>query len=95
MVTIQCAVVLRYRAVCKQFGANTGRIALCLLVFSAGMFISSTAFLPSTFAMYTTLIAMAAWFYGDFPVAIFAIAAGTIVGWPFAAVLGLVLLVKL
>ncbi|KAK6025100.1 plasmid Maintenance Protein, partial [Ostertagia ostertagi] len=56
---------------------------------STGMFISSTAFLPSSFSMTMNMYAMAAflnekWFY-----AIFCTAISALVGWPFAAVLGL------
>lgn len=51
-----------FRGVCKQFGANTGRITLAVLLISPGMFISSTAFLPSSFCMYMTLLSMGAWF---------------------------------
>jgi alpha-1,2-mannosyltransferase len=39
------------RSICREFGVQVGRLALAFLVFSAGMFISSTAFLPSTFSM--------------------------------------------
>jgi hypothetical protein len=43
-----------FRGICRHFGANTGRITLLFLILSAGMFISSTAFLPSSFCMYMT-----------------------------------------
>ena len=51
-----------YSGLLRQFGANVGRLALCLLVFSAGMFVSSTAFLPSTSSMYLTLLSAGAWY---------------------------------
>lgn len=57
-----------FRGVCKQFGANTGRITLAVLLLSAGMFISSTAYLPSSFCMYMTLLSMGAWFLGHLQV---------------------------
>ena len=41
-----------YVGVTKEIGANVGRITLICLIFSAGMFVASTAFLPSTTSMY-------------------------------------------
>ncbi|XP_016148243.1 LOW QUALITY PROTEIN: alpha-1,2-mannosyltransferase ALG9-like, partial [Sinocyclocheilus grahami] len=51
-----------YKAVCKKFGLHVGRLLLAFLVLSAGMFCSSAAFLPSTFCMYSTVVAMTGWF---------------------------------
>lgn len=53
------------------------------------MFISSTAFLPSTFSMYASCAALAAWWHQRYPLAIFFTAISTLLGWPFAALLGL------
>ena len=55
---------------------------------SPGMFISSTAYLPSSFAMYMTMIATSAYLQSHFRLAIGATAAGSLIGWPFAAVTG-------
>lgn len=77
-----------FRAVCKQFGPNTGRLTLCFLLFSSGMFISCAAFLPSSFAMYLTMTAMAGWWLNQVPVAIFSVALSALLGWPFAGALG-------
>ena len=66
-----------YRGVLCEFGANVGRLCLALLVFSAGMFISSTAFLPSTTSMYLCLLSMGAWFHQKYPLAIFTTALST------------------
>ncbi|XP_064614861.1 alpha-1,2-mannosyltransferase ALG9-like [Liolophura sinensis] len=90
VLAICCALseVYFYKGVCKQFGANTGRIMLCFLLFSTGMFIASSAFLPSSFSMYLTMVAMGAWFLGNNQVAILGIAASAILGWPFAGILG-------
>jgi len=86
-----CAIceVYFYRGVLCEFGANVGRLCLGLLVFSAGMFISSTAFLPSTTSMYLTLISIGAWFHQQYKLAIFATALSTFLSWPFAALIGL------
>lgn len=43
---------LCFRSVCREFGINVGRIMLVILIFSPGMFIASSAFLPSSFSMY-------------------------------------------
>ena len=66
-----------YRGVLCEFGANVGRLCLCLLATSAGMFISSTAFLPSTTSMYLTLLSMGAWFQHQYKLAIFCTAFST------------------
>ena len=50
-----------YVGVTKEIGANVGRITLICLIFSAGMFVASTAFLPSTTSMYLCMIAHGAW----------------------------------
>lgn len=78
-----------YKAVCKKFGLHVGRLMLAFLVLSTGMFCSSAAFLPSSFCMYTTLVAMTGWFQDCTPLAVFGVAAGAIVGWPFSALIGL------
>uniref|UniRef100_A0A9J7WZL4 Mannosyltransferase n=1 Tax=Cyprinus carpio carpio TaxID=630221 RepID=A0A9J7WZL4_CYPCA len=76
-----------YKAVCKKFGLHVGRLLLAFLVLSAGMFCSSAAFLPSTFCMYSTVVAMTGWFQGRPSLAVLGIAAGAIVGWPFSALI--------
>lgn len=48
----------------------------------------SSAFLPSSFCMYTTLVAMTGWFQDSPSLAITGVAAGAIVGWPFSALIG-------
>ncbi|XP_073095931.1 alpha-1,2-mannosyltransferase ALG9 isoform X8 [Manis javanica] len=78
-----------YKAVCKKFGLHVSRMMLAFLVLSTGMFCSSSAFLPSSFCMYTTLIAMAGWYMDKTSIAVLGAAAGAIIGWPFSAALGL------
>lgn len=79
----------RYRAVCREFGVQIGRIWLIFQLFSAGMFTAGTAFLPSTFSMYCSCASLAFWWHQQYPLAIFFVAISTILGWPFAAVLSL------
>ncbi|XP_026938135.1 alpha-1,2-mannosyltransferase ALG9 isoform X1 [Sagmatias obliquidens] len=78
-----------YKAVCKKFGLHVSRMMLAFLVLSTGMFCSSSAFLPSSFCMYTTLIAMTGWYMDKTSFAVLGVAAGAILGWPFSAALGL------
>ncbi|XP_075047014.1 alpha-1,2-mannosyltransferase ALG9 isoform X1 [Mixophyes fleayi] len=78
-----------YKAVCKRFGLHVGRLMLAFLVLSTGMFCSAAAYLPSSFCMYTTVIAMTGWYMEKVSVAVLGVAAGAIWGWPFSAVLGI------
>ncbi|CAN7992185.1 unnamed protein product [Ixodes hexagonus] len=78
-----------YRGVLHRFGPVVARGTLVLLLFSTGMFVSSTAYLPSTFSMYATLVAMGGWFVNDTRVTVLATAVGALLGWPFSAALGL------
>nr|CDJ91310.1 Alg9 mannosyltransferase domain containing protein [Haemonchus contortus] len=84
-----------YNAVCKRWSISIGRFFVIFSMLSTGMFISSAAFLPSSFAMAMNMYAMAAflnekWFYATFCTAVSAL-----VGWPFAAVLGLPIVVDM
>jgi alpha-1,2-mannosyltransferase len=67
-------------------------------VLSPGMFHASTAFLPSSFAMYTTMAGMACfmnWRGGiKTSQAIFWFALGGAIGWPFATALGFPFIVE-
>ncbi|XP_054611345.1 alpha-1,2-mannosyltransferase ALG9 isoform X1 [Dunckerocampus dactyliophorus] len=77
-----------YKAVCKKFGLHVGRLMFAFLLLSCGMFCSSAAFLPSSFCMYTTVVAMTGWFQDSTPLAIMGVATGAIVAWPFSALIG-------
>lgn len=77
-----------YKAVNQRFGSNCARWMLVFSLFAPGMFISSAAFLPSSFSMYFTMLAIAAWILKNYPVSILCIAVSTFVGWPFAGILG-------
>ena len=65
-----------YRAICnsKAFGKYIGLFTLVFLLASAGMFHASTAFLPTTTAMYFCMLGYAGWLEGDSTTAIFATA---------------------
>lgn len=68
------------RAVCREFGVHIGRMCLAFQIFSPGMFLSSTAFLPSSFAMYCFAAACAAWWRQKYPLAIFFTGIGSLLG---------------
>ncbi|RUS34300.1 Alg9-like mannosyltransferase family-domain-containing protein [Jimgerdemannia flammicorona] len=85
-----------YRAVVDEVNPHVGRYVLVALLFSAGMFNASTAYLPSTFAMFMTFLAFThvlrtpsnhsrARTYG----AVLHFALGALLGWPFSAALGI------
>jgi alpha-1,2-mannosyltransferase len=68
------------------------------MIFSPGMFHASASFLPSSFAMYTTMLGMAAFmnWRGGLKTSqgITWFAAGGILGWPFAMALSAPFLVE-
>ncbi|KAL8173571.1 UNVERIFIED_CONTAM: mannosyltransferase, partial [Gekko kuhli] len=78
-----------YKTVCKKFGLHVSRLMLAFLVLSTGMFSSAAAFLPSSFCMYSTVVAMTGWYMDKVSLAVMGVAAGAVVGWPFSAALGL------
>lgn len=78
-----------YKSLMTQFNNHVARLYFVFAALSTGMFISASAYLPSSFAMYCCLIAFAGWFNGNHFLAIFGIALGSLVGWPFFAVLGI------
>lgn len=75
------------RGLLRHFGPNVARLALCFMLLSCGMFISSTAFLPSTFSMYMVYLVYGAWLQQHFRTVILATAASVLVGWPFSGLL--------
>ncbi|KAH9486228.1 Alpha-1,2-mannosyltransferase ALG9 [Psilocybe cubensis] len=85
-----------YRAITERINERVGRYFFFIMLFNAGMWNSATAFLPSTFAMYTTALAFS---YACIPsstgnkrrtlAATVIFALGGIVGWPFALALAI------
>ncbi|WWD21173.1 hypothetical protein CI109_105657 [Kwoniella shandongensis] len=87
-----------FRSVVEHINERVGRYLYFYLMLSAGMWSASVAFLPSSFAMYTTMLASSFWFQ---PVtstprgvartykATFFYALGAILGWPFSAALAI------
>ncbi|CAI9737087.1 alpha-1,2-mannosyltransferase ALG9-like [Octopus vulgaris] len=91
ILAIACSVteLYFYNGVCKLFGAKIGRLMLWFMLFSTGMFISCSSYLPSSFSMYLTMVAMGAWYQKSYHFAILSVAASAFIGWPFSAVLGI------
>ncbi|KAL0581041.1 mannosyltransferase [Marasmius crinis-equi] len=90
-----------YRKVYEKVNHRVGRYLFFILLFNAGMWNASSAFLPSSFAMYTTTLASA---YAIVPstardtrrtlFATLLFATGAIVGWPFALALAIPFVVE-
>jgi alpha-1,2-mannosyltransferase len=72
----------------REFGPNAARVTLGFLLLSAGLFISGTAFLPSSTSMYLTMLSYGAWYNRDFKLAVFFTAMSAFLSWPFAALIG-------
>lgn len=51
-----------YRGVQRVFGPSIARLWLIFSILATGMFVASTAFLPSTFSMYWVLVSYGAWY---------------------------------
>lgn len=77
------------RSICQEFGIHIARLWLIFQIFSVGMFVSSTAFLPSSFAMYFGCSSLAAWWQMRYPLAVVLMAIASLLGWPFAGLLGI------
>ncbi|KAG7189380.1 hypothetical protein KM043_017028 [Ampulex compressa] len=91
LLSVGCALseVYFYKNICREFGIHIARLTLVFLLLSSGMYISSAAFLPSSFSMYLSTVATAAWYARQYELAIFSTAISALLGWPFAALLGL------
>ena len=79
----------------RKFSVSLSRTLTIVLAGNTGMFISTTAFLPSSFAIYFVTLAYAAWWNTRFKLSIFCIAVSALIGWPFSAALGLPIAIDL
>ncbi|ALC46901.1 CG11851, partial [Drosophila busckii] len=97
MLGFGCAVMERfiYKSICREFGIHVGRLWLIFQLFSVGMFVSSTALLPSSFSMYFGCSALAAWWTKQYSLSIFLTAISALLGWPFAALLSVPMVLDL
>ncbi|OIW28273.1 hypothetical protein CONLIGDRAFT_681244 [Coniochaeta ligniaria NRRL 30616] len=82
---------LMWRVICRTLNPRIGLFFILALVFSPGNFHASTAYLPSSFAMYMVMVGAAAfmnWSGGlKTSQGMFWFAVGGVFGWPFAAAL--------
>lgn len=80
-----------YSSICRSINPRIGLLFLTVMLFSPGMFHASTAFLPSTFTMYTSMLGLAAFLDlkngPKIAQGIMWFALGAVVGWPFAGAL--------
>mmetsp|Transcript_18208 Transcript_18208/g.46227 ORF Transcript_18208/g.46227 Transcript_18208/m.46227 type:complete len:632 (-) Transcript_18208:55-1950(-) len=84
-----CEVVF-YRGVLHRFGGSVAYYTFFFMIFSPGMFIASTSYLPSSFSMYGTMLVFGYWFSGgslNGLLATIAAAGSGLIGWPFVGVL--------
>ncbi|CAI5502779.1 unnamed protein product [Closterium sp. Naga37s-1] len=77
------------RAIPAGIGERVGVCGLLLLCFCSGNFLASTTFLPSTFSMYAVTWATSLAIQGRPAAATAAAAAGVLLGWPFAGLAAL------
>ncbi|EFO27810.1 plasmid Maintenance protein containing protein [Loa loa] len=89
------AEIKMYKALCSRFGNGIARTYIVLTSLSSGMFIASCAFLPSSFSMSANLFAIAAYINEEWPIAISFTALSALVSWPFAAILGLPIVLEM
>ncbi|KAJ5945032.1 hypothetical protein N7516_005200 [Penicillium verrucosum] len=87
-----------YSAICRTLSPRIGLLFVIIVTFSPGMFHASTAFLPSTFTMYMSMLGLASFLdwknSRKTAQGIMWFGLGTIVGWPFAGALIVPLLVE-
>lgn len=80
-----------YVSIRKSVSPRVAAIFALICASSAGMFHASVSYLPSTFAMYTTMLAAANFLDSErqnrFARGMVWLAVGTVIGWPFVAVL--------
>ncbi|KAH6634889.1 glycosyltransferase family 22 protein [Chaetomium sp. MPI-SDFR-AT-0129] len=93
LLALVCALsqTLLWRAVCLALNPRVGLIFILALIFSPGNFHASTAYLPSSFAMYMVMIGTAAFmnWRGGLKTSqgMFWFAMGGVLGWPFSIAL--------
>lgn len=80
-----------YSAIARMINTRVAIFYLMITIMSPGMYHASIAYLPSSFAMYTTMLGFSAFmdWQGGIKTArgIFYFALGSVLGWPFAGAL--------
>ncbi|KAF2787079.1 glycosyltransferase family 22 protein [Melanomma pulvis-pyrius CBS 109.77] len=87
-----------YSAISRTMNSRVAIYFLMVMIFSPGMYHASPAYLPSSFAMYTTMLGFSAFmdWRGGIKTAqgVFWFAFGSLLGWPFAGALIIPFLVE-
>ncbi|KAJ5767263.1 uncharacterized protein N7511_004879 [Penicillium nucicola] len=87
-----------YSAVCRNLSPRIGLLFVMIVTLSPGMFHASTAFLPSTFTMYMSMLGFSSFLDRQngqkTAQGIMWFGLGAIVGWPFAGALIVPLLIE-
>ncbi|ODV89565.1 glycosyltransferase family 22 protein [Tortispora caseinolytica NRRL Y-17796] len=77
-----------FLALKRVYSLRMASIYLAFTTFACGMSHAAGAFLPSSFAMYTSTIALAYFIEGKLEACYVFTAIGALIGWPFAAISG-------
>uniref|UniRef100_A0A182YI89 Mannosyltransferase n=1 Tax=Anopheles stephensi TaxID=30069 RepID=A0A182YI89_ANOST len=91
MLAVVCALLeyRLYKVLGRKCGGGVCNLWLFFQLVNAGMFISSAALLPSSFAMYITLATITAWLNDDAKTGIAVTAFSGLIGWPFAVIVAI------
>uniref|UniRef100_A0A1I7UG00 Mannosyltransferase n=1 Tax=Caenorhabditis tropicalis TaxID=1561998 RepID=A0A1I7UG00_9PELO len=84
-----------YRAISKNINNTTARLFIFFTMFSSGVFQASSAFVPSSFCMAFVFYILGAYLNENWSFGIFCVAFSTLVGWPFSAILGLAIIIRM
>ncbi|KAG2378112.1 hypothetical protein C9374_008734 [Naegleria lovaniensis] len=86
------------KGIYERFGSRITLLSILVMMGSPGMFISSTAYLPSAFSMYMLMFAFGNWYSVAITeldkkmkwfFCVFFVGSSVIIGWPFSVVCGL------
>ena len=84
--------------VSNAFNKSVSNYFYVMLVFSPGMFIAAPSFIPSSWAMVFVTWAALSWFeyktFSQIYIFVMLIGIASLVGWPFAGVMGIPFLLK-
>eukprot|EP00002_Diphylleia_rotans_P004289 TRINITY_DN1309_c0_g2_i8.p1 TRINITY_DN1309_c0_g2~~TRINITY_DN1309_c0_g2_i8.p1 ORF type:complete len:469 (-),score=73.52 TRINITY_DN1309_c0_g2_i8:267-1673(-) len=78
-----------------RFGSRVAFYLMMIQILAPGMFISTTAFLPSTYSMCVLTFAMSCWFKGRIFRSVTLICISVIVGWPFSGLVALPIIIHI
>lgn len=76
---------MMYKSICSSFGKQIARVFFILSCASSGMFVSCSAFLPSSFAMVAMIAAVTGVLRDNHGMVVYAAVIGTAWGWAVAS----------